>query len=182
MASTVGLKKRHPTEPWLMRTGSSQAPYEFAHPTGRRGERSDLLSAVERQELARLRRENAELRIEREILKVHHPPGRLRPEEAAQQAPGRQGRHRTVLPHPARCPAHHHRPAGRYATRSSRPILAGVRVPRLGRKTQDLVARRTALRNPPDRNERPVQRLGHRRLARRPRNDNILSIRVLSCV
>jgi hypothetical protein len=27
-------QKRHPTEPWLMRTGSSQAPYEFAHPTG----------------------------------------------------------------------------------------------------------------------------------------------------
>jgi hypothetical protein len=32
MASTVSLKKRHPTGPWLMRTGSSQAPYEFAYP------------------------------------------------------------------------------------------------------------------------------------------------------
>jgi transposase len=35
-----------------------------------RGERSDLLSTAEQQELARLRRENAELRMEREILKA----------------------------------------------------------------------------------------------------------------
>jgi transposase len=34
-----------------------------------RGERSDLPSTVEQQELRRLRRENAELRMEREILK-----------------------------------------------------------------------------------------------------------------
>lgn len=35
-----------------------------------RGERRDLLSTAEQQELARLRRENAELRMEREILKA----------------------------------------------------------------------------------------------------------------
>jgi transposase len=35
-----------------------------------RGERRDLLSTAEQQELARLRRENAELKMEREILKA----------------------------------------------------------------------------------------------------------------
>ena len=34
-----------------------------------RGERSDLLSTAEQQELVRLRRENTELKLEREILK-----------------------------------------------------------------------------------------------------------------
>jgi transposase len=40
------------------------------HDQADRGERSDLLSTAEQQELARLRRENAELKMEREILKA----------------------------------------------------------------------------------------------------------------
>jgi hypothetical protein len=65
--------------------------------------------------------------------RLHDPPGRLRPAQAPRQRPARQTRPVTALPGlPTRRP-HHRRPA--HPPRPGhRPILAGVRSPRLGRK------------------------------------------------
>jgi len=62
-----------------------------------RGERSDLLSTAERQALARLRRDNAELRMERQILKAAAAGGEALA-TAATQGHGRRGRRRGAAP------------------------------------------------------------------------------------
>jgi transposase len=66
-----------------------------------RGERRDLLSTAEQQELARLRRENAELRMERELLKAAAAfSPRRRPGDPLPVRPGAPGsvRGAAVLP------------------------------------------------------------------------------------
>jgi transposase len=103
------------------------------------GRRQDGLTTAERQELARLRRENKQLRLEREILS-HRPDGlREKPR------PGSRGR-------PARCPtglrvredepgqlSHHHHvpPAGRLPQRLLRLAPAAARAARPGRWQTD---------------------------------------------